>query len=130
MSTRRRSHVVATVVALAALAGACTTERSEAPPSLVPLVPPDALPVSTVATSTTVASSSDPNAPLLVAPPDTECGYSDPVPAGEITFVVGDRLLFVADTKLQGAQPDGTLTALPAGRSGHRLLELSVAPAR
>ena len=44
--------------------------------------------------------------------------------------VVGDRLLFVADTKLQGAQPDGTLTALPAGRSGHRLLELSVAPAR
>lgn len=101
MSARHRSHVVATVVALAALAGACTTERSEAPPSLVPLVPPDALPVSTLATSTTVASSSDPNAPLLVAPPDTECGYADPVPAGEITFVVGDRLY--------GMSVDGTI---------------------
>lgn len=44
--------------------------------------------------------------------------------------VVGDRLLFVADTKLQGAQPDGSLSALPPGRRGHRVLELPVATAR
>jgi sugar lactone lactonase YvrE len=40
--------------------------------------------------------------------------------------VVGDRLLFLADTKLQSATPDGALTPLPAGRTGHRLLEISV----
>jgi len=44
--------------------------------------------------------------------------------------VVGDRLLFVADTKLQGARPDGSLSALPPGRRGHRVLELPVASAR
>lgn len=44
--------------------------------------------------------------------------------------VVGDRLLFVADTKLQSARPDGTVSPLPSGRRGYRVLELPVATAR
>ncbi len=40
--------------------------------------------------------------------------------------VVGDRLLFLADTKLQSPTPDGGITSLPEGRTGHRLLEISV----
>ncbi|MFN8020543.1 MAG: hypothetical protein U0Q03_03345 [Acidimicrobiales bacterium] len=102
MSTRRRlARVAACTVALAATAAACTTERTETPPSLVPLVPAEALPVSSVATTTTVASSSDPNSPVLAAMPDTECGYADPVPDGEVTFVVADRLY--------GMSVDGTI---------------------
>jgi sugar lactone lactonase YvrE len=44
--------------------------------------------------------------------------------------VVGDRFVIVADTKLQEARPDGTLSPLPAGRTGHRVLELRLVPAR
>lgn len=44
--------------------------------------------------------------------------------------VVGERFLFVADTKLQNANPDGSLTALPTGRSGHRMLEITTTPGR
>lgn len=40
--------------------------------------------------------------------------------------VVGERFLFVADTKLQSTKPDGSLTDLPTGRTGHRLIELSI----
>ena len=40
--------------------------------------------------------------------------------------VVGDRLMFVADPKLQSATPSGDVTPLPAGRSGHRVLEIPV----
>ena len=61
----------------------------------MPLVPAEILPVSTPAPSTTIASSSDPNSPLLAALPDlpaTECSYADPIPDGEVTFVVADRL--------------------------------------
>jgi hypothetical protein len=87
----RAAIAAAAVIAAAALA-ACTAETAETPPSLVPLVPPDQLPVTTVAPSTTVASSSDPNSPLLAALPETECGYADPLPGGEITFTVADRL--------------------------------------
>jgi hypothetical protein len=39
--------------------------------------------------------------------------------------VVGSRFVFIADTKLQGTGPDGSLTALPTGRTGHRLIEIS-----
>lgn len=42
--------------------------------------------------------------------------------------VVGDHLRFVADTKLQSANPDGSVTALPAGRTGYRLLGVSTRP--
>lgn len=80
------------VAAVAIGAAGCATERSPTPESLVPLVPPDALPVTTIAPTTTVASSSDPNSPLVGVLPDTECGYADPVPDGEVTFVVADRL--------------------------------------
>lgn len=44
--------------------------------------------------------------------------------------VADGRFLFVADPKLQSATPSGDLTDLPPGRSGHRLLELSVRAAR
>ena len=44
--------------------------------------------------------------------------------------VVGGRFVFVADPKLQTARPDGTLTGLPAGRTGHRMLELAVDASR
>lgn len=40
--------------------------------------------------------------------------------------VVGQRFLFIADPRLQSALPDGTVSPLPAGRTGHRLLELDL----
>ncbi len=40
--------------------------------------------------------------------------------------VAGTRFMFVADTKLQSAQPDGSLRDMPAGRTGHRVLELAL----
>lgn len=44
--------------------------------------------------------------------------------------VVGDRLLFIADPKLQSATPDGGMTQLPEGRVGHRVLDVTVTPQR
>jgi len=44
--------------------------------------------------------------------------------------IVGDRLLFLADPKLQTVAPDGGVTPLPAGRTGHRLLEISIVDRR
>lgn len=38
--------------------------------------------------------------------------------------VAGDQFRFVADTKLQKPAPDGGISALPAGRSGHRVLSV------
>jgi hypothetical protein len=81
---------------IAIASAACTTTTEQPTASLVPLVPPEILPVSTPAPSTTIASSSDPNDPLLATLPDTECSYADPIPDGEITFVVGDRLYGIA----------------------------------
>ena len=111
-SGRRRSAIGS--LGLLAMLAACTTESTPPTASLVPLVPPEILPVSTPAPSTTVASSSDPNSPLLAALPDTECGYADPVPDGELTFVVADRLY--------GASFDATivrcLAVLGAGQRG------------
>ncbi len=40
--------------------------------------------------------------------------------------VAGDRLLFVADTKLQASTAGSDVTPLPAGRTGYRVLELQV----
>ena len=80
----------------------------------MPLVAPDALPVSTPAPSTTAAPSSDPNTPLIAAVPEIDCAYAEPLAGGEITFVVGDRLY--------GAAPDGTvlrcLALLSPGQRG------------
>lgn len=39
----------------------------------------------------------------------------------------GNRFVFIADPKLQKLKRDGGLTDLPAGRRGHRLLELKLA---
>ena len=44
--------------------------------------------------------------------------------------VVGDRVVFVADTKLQAAQPDGSVSPLPPGRRGYRILEVAIASGR
>ncbi len=40
--------------------------------------------------------------------------------------VVGRSFRFIADTKLQTVLPDGTLSALPAGRTGHRVITLMI----
>ncbi|MGD9998428.1 MAG: hypothetical protein AB7L17_08485 [Ilumatobacteraceae bacterium] len=98
-SAARRARLVPIVVALLSVT-ACAAERESTPPSLVPLVPPAEVPVSTVAPTTTAAPSSDPNNPLVTAVPDMDCAYAERPPAGEITFVVGDRLY--------GAAPDGS----------------------
>ena len=86
---------------------ACADTGSTTPTSLVPLVPAGALPVSTLAPSTTAAPSSDPNLPLIAAVPDLECAYADELAGGEITFIVGDRLY--------GSAPDGTVVRCLAG---------------
>jgi hypothetical protein len=44
--------------------------------------------------------------------------------------IAGGQLLFVADTKLQKPLPSGALSALPAGRTGHRILAIDLAAAR
>lgn len=100
-------HAAALLTAGALMAAACAQTGSTTPTSLVPLVPPEALPVSTLAPSTTAAPSSDPNSPLIAAVPEIECVYADRLPGGEITFVVGDRLY--------GAAPDGTVLRCLAG---------------
>lgn len=102
-----RSPLVTYLVAAAMLVVGCTTPRTTTTTSLVPLVPPEALPVSTPAPSTTAAPSSDPNSPLIAAVPELECAYAPELAGGEITFVSGDRLY--------GAAPDGTVLRCLAG---------------
>ncbi len=110
--TGRRVHGGAPRTALsfaaaALMVTACADTGSTTPTSLVPLVPAGALPVSTLAPSTTAAPSSDPNSPLIAAVPDLECAYADELAGGEITFIVGDRLY--------GSAPDGTVVRCLAG---------------
>jgi hypothetical protein len=95
------TRVTAALAVAAVLATGCAAPRSSTTTSLAPLVPPDALPVSTPAPSTTAAPSSDPNSPLIPAVPEIACGYAERLAGGEITFIVGDRLY--------GAAPDGTV---------------------
>jgi hypothetical protein len=89
------------VLSLAVALAACA--RTAAPPeeSMIPLIPPAELPVSTPAPTTTLAPSSDPNDPIIGTVPDVECGYGDQLAGGEITFVVGDKLI--------GASLDGSV---------------------
>ena len=100
-ATRRWSRY-APVIAAITLA-ACATEAQPAPTSLVPLIDSDALPIETLAPTTTAASSSEPMSPLLAIDPEaaTECGFADRIAAGEVTFVIGDRLY--------GAAIDGSI---------------------
>lgn len=104
MSTRRT--VRAGCVLALALVAACTRTEAEPLPSLVPLVPPDELPVTETVPATTIVLSSSPDSPILVTMPDVPCdfaGLAAIAPANglpsEITFVVGDRLY--------GSTPDG-----------------------
>lgn len=83
-------------LALAVGFASCAAQEQTAETSLVPLVAPDQLPVTTIAPTTTAAPSSDPNSPLVAALPETECGFADTLPGGEITFLVGDRMFGVA----------------------------------
>lgn len=62
------------------------------PASLVPLVPADQLPLPSVATTTTVVVSSDPDRPLITTLPADECATAERLIDGEVTFVAGDRL--------------------------------------
>jgi hypothetical protein len=96
---RHVSRILALVVAIALVS--CATQQQTAETSLVPLVDPGELPVTTIAPTTTVAPSSDPNSPIITTLPETECAFADILPAGEITFMVGDRLY--------GASLDGSV---------------------
>jgi hypothetical protein len=110
---RVRRRAAGVVIALASAVGACSAPRTSSTTSLVPLVPPDQLPVSTLAPSTTAAPSSDPNSPLIAAVPEMECAYAEQLPGGEVTFIVGDRLY--------GSAPDGSaLRCVAALRADQR----------
>lgn len=102
------------IVASGATLGGCAADGQTATTSLVPLVDPDDIPIATIAPTTTQATSSDPNSPLIAAIPELACGYADILPGGEITFVVGDRLF--------GASLDGSvvrcLTVLQPNQRG------------
>ncbi len=103
---RHLRPAVAGAVALALL-GACTRASAPPPTSLVPLVPPQAFPVPTAATTTTVVRSSMPDEPLLAALPDGECVFAPlPPDAAEITFVAGERLM--------ASTPDGSTVSCVA----------------
>lgn len=111
---RRRFRAVAAAAVVGSMVAGCTVNAAPTPPSLVPLVPPDQLPITTVAATTTTAPSSRPDDPLLTSLPDGECLWADALPGGEITFVAGDRLI--------GASPDASvvrcLTTLTAAQRG------------
>src|SRR4051794_27334514 len=89
--------VAAGVTAVTAVVPSGCSPRSAVPATtLTPLLAADQRPTTTVAPTTTAAPSSDPSNPLLAVLPEGECAYSDPLPGGEITFVVGERLYGVA----------------------------------
>ena len=88
----RRCAAWCTVVGLVLVPAACTVNEATTPTSMVPLIPPDQLPITTLAATTTTAPSSDPNDPLLVALPESDCVYADASVEGELTFAFGNRL--------------------------------------
>jgi len=102
MARRRSALTVASILlGVAAMVPSGCAPRSAVPPTtLTPLIPANQLPTTTEAPTTTAAPSSDPSNPLLAALPEGECAYADPLPGGELTFVVAERLYGVA--------PEGT----------------------
>jgi len=107
----RRVVGVAAMLVLAA----CTSTETVTSTSLAPLVPPDALPIDTAAPVTSVATSSLPDAPIIVALPEPTCEFAAaPLDGGEITFISGDLLW--------GATPNGSsvrcLGTLSRGQRG------------
>jgi hypothetical protein len=106
--------VGALAAGLALIAAACTVNTPDTREPLVPLIPPDQLPITSLAATSTTAPSSDPNSPLIAALPDGDCVYADAPAASEATFIVGDRLI--------GASFDGSsvrcLARLTLGQIG------------
>lgn len=88
----RRRVTLAMLAGLLLVPAACTVNQAATPTSMVPLIPPDQLPITTLPATTTTAPSSDPNDPLLVALPQGDCAYADAPAEGELTFVLGNRL--------------------------------------
>jgi hypothetical protein len=91
----RSIGLLAMFVALVAPA-ACTVNAPATRTSLVPLIPPDQLPITSLAATSTTAPSSDPNDPVIAALPEGDCVYADVLAGGEATFIVGDRLIGVS----------------------------------
>lgn len=101
-TTTRRPCFPMLILAGALVATAsCSTMSQTTPSSLVPLVPPDQLPLPSIETTTTAVVSSDPDRPLIATLPDGECAYAERLVDGEVTFVVGDRMY--------GASADGAV---------------------
>jgi hypothetical protein len=99
--TSRTCRLAAAVVVAGAILAACTVNAAPAPTSMVPLIDPADLPITTLAPTTTAAPVTGPVDPLLAALPDTACAYADAPAGGEITFISGDRLYgTTADTTL------------------------------
>jgi hypothetical protein len=94
--SRSAAACAAGLLAMSALGG-CARSGGSSPTTLQPLV--TAAPAGADATTTaptTTAFVSDPASPLLAVVPESDCALAPVGPAGEITFVVGDRLFGVA----------------------------------
>lgn len=100
-TTPRARGCAALLVATGALVAACTVNAAPTPTSMVPLIDPAELPITTLAPTTTMGSITGPVDPLLAALPEGPCTYADAPAGGEITFFSGDRLY--------GATADGSL---------------------
>ncbi len=100
-TTSRTRAPAALLMVVGATLAACTVNAAPAPTSMVPLIDPADLPITTLAPTTTAAPVTGPVDPLLAALPDTPCAYADAPAGGEITFFSGDRLYgTTADTSL------------------------------
>jgi hypothetical protein len=89
-------HVAAWAVASTVLTvSGCASRSATTPTTLAPLVTPLRV-VTTTAPPTTQPDVTTPDGPLVSALPDATCGWADPLPGGEVTFVAGDRLYGVA----------------------------------
>lgn len=101
-TTPRAARRAAMLLVGAATVAACTVNAAPAPTSMVPLIDPADLPITTLAPTTTAAPITGPVEPVLASVPEGPCAYADAPAGGEITFVSGDRLM--------GATADGVVT--------------------
>ena len=100
-TTSRTRATGALLVIAGAILAACTVNAAPAPTSMVPLIDPADLPITTLAPTTTAAPITGPVDPLLAALPDVPCAYADAPAGGEISFFSGERLYATtADTSL------------------------------
>jgi hypothetical protein len=110
---RRSAPVLLAVGLTGVMVAGCARTAAPPPETMIPLVPPADLPVSTPAPTTTQAPSSDPNDPIIGTVPDLECAFGAQLVGGEITFVVGDRVI---GTSLDGEQVRCLTTLRPEQR--------------